>query len=453
MTASPVLTIPATLWNDLRADLLSTPELERAAVGFAGTVGGKEPSRLLLRDWTAVPLDEYLVQRPYHLEVSPVFWARAAKRARETGEAVVIAHSHPHSHEPPEFSPSDDGGEDDLVPKIHQRASIPVAAVVLSPGGVTSRLTLPAGRRRALSLRLVGQPEAPSAPPPDLRGHDRQIRALGRDGHATITGLTVGVVGAGGLGSHVIQQLLHLGVGRIIVVDPDRVETTNLSRLVGATRADVRRRRPKTTVASRLARQLNSSSSVVELKGSTTEVSVVRRLLECDVVIGCTDNHWSRMVLNGLAFQYYLPVVDLGVELQISGAIGGRVTWLAPGSPCLWCLGILDAERIRVEQLPPAVREHDLARGYIQDLDEPAPAVVSINGVVASLGVTELLARTTGFAGSAARPSLLLYRLAEGDVRRVSTSSRDHCPTCSTDGLLGLGDLCQPPWLSGALAL
>jgi molybdopterin/thiamine biosynthesis adenylyltransferase len=172
-------------------------------------------------------------------------------------------------------------------------------------------------------------------------------------------------------------------------------------------------------------------------------------LLSCDVVIGCTDNHWSRTVLNAIAFQYYVPVLDLGVELQAEGAVGGRVTWLAPGSACLWCLGILDPERVRVEQLPRTILQEEQTRGYIQGFDVPAPAVVSINGVVASLAVTEVLARWTGFAGPAPRAALLLYRIADGVVRRASPSPRPGCPTCSSAGLLGAGDLDKLPWRVG----
>src|SRR4051794_37734402 len=103
---------PPGLWSEIRADLLSTPDLERAAVGFAGIArsdqnGGGE--RLLLRDWTAVDPEDYLVQLGYHLEVSPAVWARAAKRARQTGEAVVVMHSHPSGEA--FFSGSDDAGE------------------------------------------------------------------------------------------------------------------------------------------------------------------------------------------------------------------------------------------------------------------------------------------------------------------------------------------------------
>jgi molybdopterin/thiamine biosynthesis adenylyltransferase len=178
-----------------------------------------------------------------------------------------------------------------------------------------------------------------------------------------------------------------------------------------------------------------------------TDEGAARRLLECDVVIGCTDTQWSRTVLNAIAYQYYVPVLDLGVELQTSGAMGGRVTWLAPGVACLWCQEILNGERVRAEQLSPSARADELLRGYIQGLDESAPAVVSINGVVASLAVTELLARTTGFAGPGQRPSTLMYRLADGDVRRISASADPGCPTCGAEGQLGLGDLGTPPWV------
>ena len=179
------------------------------------------------------------------------------------------------------------------------------------------------------------------------------------------------------------------------------------------------------------------------LPALTARRVATRRLLGCDPVFGCTDNQLSRAVLNAMAFQFYPPVIDLGVELQ-AAAMGGRVAWLAPGGACLWCMGVLDPEAVRVKQLPPALRRYEEARGYILGHDEPAPAVVSINGVIASLGVTEMLARLTGFAGAAARSSLLLYRLADGVVRRTSPRPGPARQTCSAAGIFGAGDLAPP---------
>ncbi|MHB8438521.1 MAG: HesA/MoeB/ThiF family protein [Acidimicrobiales bacterium] len=443
------LRVAPTLWSKLTDDLLSTPDLERAGVGFAGLANHSPNAQLLLRDWMPVPNHEYLVQLGNHLEVSPAFWARAAKRARSSGEALVITHSHPRDPKRPRFSPSDDYGEDQLIPKIQSRAPVPVAAVVVSPGGLSARITGPgSGERRALAVHVVGESRAADGGVHADERFDRQLRVLGREGQAILRSLTIGVVGAGGLGSHVIEQLVHLGVGKIVVVDPDRVTTSNLSRLVGATRIDAMLRRNKTHIARRLARRVGGGTRIARIPRSVTYEDGARPLLDCDVIVGCTDNHWSRTVLNAIGYQFLIPVLDLGVELQAE-ALGGRVSWLMPGLGCLWCAGILDAERVRAEQLPRATYVEERARGYIVGLDEPAPAVISINGVVASLGVTELLARYTRFAGKEPRGAMLVYRLSDGVVRRTSPSPRPGCPTCSPDGVMGAGDLSSPPWLSG----
>jgi molybdopterin/thiamine biosynthesis adenylyltransferase len=434
-------------WRDLRADLLSTPHLERAAVGFAGVREHGPDPELLLRDWTPLAPEDYLVQLGYHLEVSGSVWARAAKRARASHEAVVIFHSHPTDQERPAFSVSDDYGEELVVPKLQARAPVPVAAAVLAPGGERARLHLPGATRSVeATVERVGEPAGVVEAAPEER-FDRQARALTREGQGAIAALSVAVVGAGGLGSHVVQQLLHLGIGELLVVDPDTVAVSNLSRLVGAGLRDARRSRPKVKLARRLARRLGSATRLRLIQGSITDADIGRQLLDCDVVIGCTDNQWSRTVLNQIAYQYYVPVLDLGVELQPGGAMGGRVSWLAPGSACLWCAGILDAAQVRAEQLPAELAAAERERGYISGVEEPAPAVVSINGAIASVAVTELLARWTGFAGPADRADLLVYRLGDGSLRRITPSPSPGCPTCGPDGLIGSGDLAAAPWL------
>jgi molybdopterin/thiamine biosynthesis adenylyltransferase len=432
-------------WQELRTDLLSTPHLERAAVGFAG-VRGQRNTELLLRDWIPLAREDYLVQLGHHLEVSGSVWARAAKRARESHEAIVIFHSHPRDSKRPDFSVSDDYGEELVVPKLQARAPVPVAAAVLAPGGERARLHVPgASRVMEASVERVGEPAGGAAVASSER-FDRQVRALTHEGQGAIAALSVGVVGAGGLGSHVVQQLLHLGVGELLVIDPDTVAVSNLSRLVGAGRRDALWSRPKIKLARRMARRLGSKTRLRLVQGSITDEEIGRQLLDCDVVIGGTDNQWSRTVLNQIAYQYYVPVLDLGVELQPGGAMGGRVSWLAPGSACLWCAGILDAAQVRAEQLPPELAAAERERGYIAGVEEPAPAVVSINGAIASVAVTELLARWTGFAGTAPRADLLLYRLNDGSLRRISPRSLSECPTCGPDGLVGSGDLASSPW-------
>src|SRR5690349_9764199 len=83
---------------------------------------------------------------------------------------------------------------------------------------------------------------------------DRQ-QFLGASSDRIFAFARVAIVGLGGGGSHLVQQLAHLGVGRFLVYDADCVENSNLNRLVGATERDVEVRTPKTEVATRVVSQ------------------------------------------------------------------------------------------------------------------------------------------------------------------------------------------------------
>lgn len=435
------LVLPRAMEAQLLGHLLGDPAEERLAVVFAGhhrTPGGW---RLLGREtWAAEPSD-YLVQGAFHLEIEPRLWARAAKRARATGESLVIAHSHPGNPKIPDFSPTDDWGERRLLPKLHARAAGPHGTLVVSSGGSRGRLHAADGTWTPMVLgALMPPPDDPSLA--DDR-FDRQRRAVGPEGQARLRSLTVAVVGLGGLGSHVVQQLLHLGVAKLVIVEPDRVEPSNLSRLVGASCADAMAKEPKVSIARRLADALAGGTELVLIQSDVRQDEAVHALLEADFVLGCTDTQLSRLLLNALAHQYYLPVLDLGVELQLGGSMGGRVTALGPDGGCLWCWGILSAEQVRAEQMPLELRAEYVGRGYVTDLAVEQPAVVSLNGVVASLAVTEMLRRVTGMGGAEGAADLLLYRLADGTVRRAGSPARQ-CLTCAGPGA-GAGELVDLP--------
>lgn len=439
------LVLPNELHRSLRADMLRDVRFESLAVVFAGRQRRAGGYRLLAREYRIAAQSDYRVREAFHLEMDPRFWATVAKRARATGESPVVVHTHPHDPGIPRFSPSDDWGEGQLVPKLRARAPVPIGTLVVSPGGSDGRLHDRGPEPLVLSSpwpTRLADGSAPIEPP-----FERQVLALGASGHARLRSLTVAVVGAGGTGSQVAQQLIHLGVGELLVVDPDHVEPSNLSRLVGAVARDAEKHVPKTRVVARLARQVRTGTRVREVRASAVLDRVAQQLTKVDVVFGCTDTQWSRTVLNAIAHQHFVPVIDIGVELRSTGGLGGRVTILGPDQGCLWCLGLLDEERVRGEQLGPAEYAAQRTAGYVSDLDVPEPAVVSINGVVASLAVTEFVDRVTGFRGGSAPANMLLYRLSDGTVRRVSVAGRS-CPACS-GAIRGAGDLAALPTVNG----
>src|SRR5205814_1835798 len=130
--------------------------------------------------------------------------------------------------------------------------------------------------------------------------YDRQVRAFGLDGQKTLATLTVAIVGLGGTGSVVAQQLAHLGVHAFVLIDPDIVEATNLNRLVGAVPGNVGT--PKVAVAARLISAINPGASVTEVVGDVADEETAQLLTKVDFVFGCTDSMASRAVMNQLAY-------------------------------------------------------------------------------------------------------------------------------------------------------
>ncbi len=443
------LVAPEHILDPLMRHLLGGGELERAAIGFLG-ISPRRGGELLLRDWQGVPSSEYLIQLPYHLEVRPDFWARHAKRARFSGEGLLIAHAHPHSPGQPDFSLSDDAGEKLLVPKLRARTDGAVISMVVGPEGIRVRMLNDAGE--AWFPVTVGndEPTRPTeAEVAPIEAFDRQVRFLGRQGQDMLMKSEVAVIGAGGTGSHVIEQLTRLGVGQITVFDPDRIEASNVSRIIGSNALDAKLHRQKVKIMRRTVRKVGGPTRMTAIAADVTRSGLAKSLINADVIVGATDTQLSRSVLNAIAYQYYVPVIDIGVELQAGGASGGRVTWLRPGLPCLWCRGILDPEQVRVEQLDPDSRRLEADAGYVTGADVPQPSVVTFNGVVASLATTEVLFHLTRHSGNTP-PPMLAYRIADGTVRRIGGQPREGCVTCSTSGVLGAGELADPSWRSGS---
>ena len=117
----------------------------------------------------------------------------------------------------------------------------------------------------------------------------------------------VAVIGLGGGGSHIAQQLAHLGVGNFVLADPDYVEGTNLNRLVGATKKDVAKATPKTTVSRRLIKRINPNAQVLQVAKEWQEEG--RLIAGCDLVFGCVDTYIAREEIERLCRRFMIPLI------------------------------------------------------------------------------------------------------------------------------------------------
>lgn len=433
-------------WTQLHAGLLDDDD-EHAAMLVCGYLDTGDDQVLLCRRVQHLGAADLLDSDPRHLAIAPTTLARAAKTARAEQGTVVVCHSHPFPG-PVHASPLDLDTESELCGRAlwGRLAPRPVAALVLGPDGLDGRLWRD-GRGRPLDrVRVIGDQIRLLPPPPGREvGEEvaRQVLAWGEGGQRRLAAARIAVVGVGGTGSQVAIQLAHLGVGALVLVDPDRVEATNLSRLVGAKGADVGRL--KVEVLAAAVRAINLSVTVRAAPTSVLDIDP-RLLAAADVIVCATDGHGSRALLTELAQQYLVPVVDLGVEVVPDPRglrAGGGVRVLRPGGWCLHCAGTLDAGLVREEYLDEQERAREAERGYLRGASVPAPSVISLNGVVASLAALEVCQLLVGVLGGGG--GRLLYRAEARALTTASVTRHPACYVCGERGVLGLGDARRLP--------
>jgi hypothetical protein len=359
----------------------------------------------------------------------PELVATIAQRVRKTGESIVFAHSHPFPLN--QFSETDDLGESALAQFFMERTPELCHAAIL----VTPEVTLARQLGTNLQLQVIGVGESvvfgsvPETGQPQER-FDRQVRMFGLDGQRRLGRLRIGIVGLGGTGSVVLEQLMHLGVRSFCLIDPDLVDVSNLNRLVGATEADLGK--PKVDVASASVHRIDAAARVDAFQESVLMAKVAARLLDTDFAFCCTDSQGSRSVLNQLAYQYLIPMIDLGVSIVVGKEgithLAGRTNMLAPGLGCFICGNLLDPEAVRVDLLTEFERSAD---PYVIGAREPAPAVISLNSTVASMAVTMFMGAVLGLPGKA---RFINYNGITGAARPAAISPHATCVVCSPKG-------------------
>lgn len=259
---------------------------------------------------------------------------------------------------------------------------------------------------------------------------DRQISFFGSDGQKTISKVRVSVVGCGGLGSHLVQQLAYLGINNFVLADYDRVELSNLNRLIGANLDDVQENRLKVEVIQRMISFINSSAVVTLLPKSAINREGFELISKTDVIFGCVDSDAVRLVLTHLCSAYQIPYFDLSSDIINKGEeYGGRILSSINGDGCLFCMGELDQEEIRVglSSKEDRILEDKIYGLNKAQLNQSGPAVVSINGTIASLAVTEFIVWKTGIR---APKRLIKYYGNLSQIRENIDKPQKNCIYC-----------------------
>lgn len=166
----------------------------------------------------------------------------------------------------------------------------------------------------------------------------QRLAGLGPDGQKRIAAATVGVIGAGGLGSPVALALAAAGIGQIVIFDDDDVELSNLQRQVIHRLQDIGR--PKTDSVVRVAADL-SETTVQVVSTRLTHDNAAELISGVDLVLDGTDSFESREVVAAACERLAVPLV-WGTVQEFAGLV--TVFWSAPPAP---------AEAVRLHDLYP----------------------------------------------------------------------------------------------------
>jgi len=261
--------------------------------------------------------------------------------------------------------------------------------------------------------------------------YTRQIPFVTEVGQRRIESAHVGIVGLGGIGLQVAQGLAYLGVGSFLLIDDDHIDSSNLNRSVGAFLPDAEAKALKVTIAERMIRQIKPEASVQAIPQNLRSRVAMEALISCPVIFGCVDRDGSRLILMELAAAYAVNLIDSASEINLENpkdsVAGGRVVVARPGDFCLNCAGEIDLQTAKQELLTPATRELLRAHGYGLGAQGVAASVVSLNGVVANLAITEFVFLTTGIQEP---DRYLAYYASRGTVNNRQVKRRVDCYTC-----------------------
>ncbi len=427
------LVFPAPLYQRFKYTCVPSPGNETAAIAF--TVGGDltpapnlSQRRLVKEIWLPKD-DDYHERTPVSVALKPDYVLTALIHAQTHNYGVVFLHTHP-MDDYPEFSSLDDNAEATLRTLFEQRAPGRLhMSVVVGTQGVAARVL---GHNTPVIVSVLGRRLQVISSEADLTErhegrYDRQVAVVSQKGQKRLAEFLVAIVGLGGTGSLVAQQLAYLGFRRFLLIDTDRIELTNLNRVVGAQPADIGTL--KYDVAKWMIKSIQPDAQIETMIEDVCEEAAVRELAAVDAIICCTDSHGSRAVINKLAYQYLVPTIDMGARIDVSDdgdvSLRGRAQLLAPGEACLLCHELLNSDRIRYELQSAEQRKRD---PYGLPPDTVQPAVISLNSTISSHAVTMLLQVLTSLDGEvrSVRYDGVLARARELIAQQVPT-----CPDCS----------------------
>jgi molybdopterin-synthase adenylyltransferase len=378
------------------------------------------------------------------------FLRRALLRVRERGlQGFLTVHTHPMSDQRVSFSSFDDASDPELMSNFYDlEPNGKFGSVVLGRDSICARLwrngtpvylkqLVRVGEQ--LSFReLSGKPIKETPKPSAIFYRGSLISGAGA--MYQMSKLRFAVIGVSGTGSLMVELLSRAGAGEIALFEFDIADETNLNRVLHLRQCDVELKTGKADRLRDAVRETGIPTKVTVIRGGDIrDASVADELRGCDLLVGCVDRDWPRLILCEVAYQYLIPYIDLGSEIGVVDdaiqSLDARVSYVAPDRPCLMCSKILSEERIRLEGYREAERSRVIGMGYSKDLPLGAPAVMDLNMRSASIAMLWIRHLLQPFLATPL-PHALKEAVTNFKTKQVNYARNPECRVC---GPLRLG--------------
>jgi len=236
----------------------------------------------------------------------------------------------------------------------------------------------------------------------EMTRYSRQIMIPGWDveGQLRLKNAKVTIVGVGGLGCPAALYLAAAGVGKITLIDKEKVELSNLNRQILHWSRDIGKF--KTLSALEKLSELNSAISFESYEEQVKEESIKKLIRGSNVIVDCLDNWKTRFVLNEACVSERIPLVHAGVHSWY-----GQITTIIPGKgPCLRCI------------LPKTPKE-----------EEKFPILGVTAGILGLLEALETIKLIVGL-GKPLVGRMLFFDGETSSFQEAKVQRRRDCPVC-----------------------
>lgn len=467
---------PQPLFDRLMAHLFPGDGDEHGAVVAAGICMSPRGTRLLGREvFLAADGIDYVPGRHGYRALTPDFVAHVSNHCTRQDLCYFAVHCHGGTGSVG-FSRTDLESHERGYPALLDITNGgPVGALVFARDAVAGSIWTRGGVFPLETMTVIGQNIRRVYPSPRRNPlavnplYDRQALIFGAAGQHLLSRTKVGIIGLGGAGSLINEWLAKLGVGEIVAIDFDKLEPSNLPRVVGATEWDAqvflntsrwptlrrlgqRLAKYKVRVAQRVARKANRRIRYHPVVGNIVDRNVALLLKDTDYLFLCADSAQSRLVFNALVHQYLVPGMQVGSKVpteRATGRVGDPFTASRPVLPfsaggCLLCNDLVSPTGLQEEALSPKERKR---QAYVDDHHVAAPSVITLNAAACGPAANDFLFGHFGLFNPASRRGYLMSFCRDRSWTHAECRADESCLHCgcSPASTLSCGDRRELP--------